>query len=99
MSVVPPRLGQLVFGLTENPVGVATGSKRPASLITSTGLLETDTLYPDNGGNSGTGYFYMNFALQLQGPFNAGVCTDFHRLPLSETSFQRLLVLIKAIVY
>jgi hypothetical protein len=54
----------------------------------------TDTLYLDNGGNSGTGYFSKNFTLQLQGPFNAGVGTDFHRLPLSETSFQRLLVLL-----
>jgi hypothetical protein len=59
----------------------------------------TDTLYLDNGGSSGTGYFSKNFALQLQGPFNAGVCTEFHRLPLSETSFRRLLVLITAFVY
>jgi hypothetical protein len=56
----------------------------------------TDSLYLDNGGISGAGYSSMNFALQLQGPFNAGVCTDFHRLPLSGTPFQRLLFLITA---
>lgn len=67
----------------------------PASLVASTGFI-TDTLYHDNGGSSGTGYFLFNFALQLRGPFNAGVCTDFHLVPFSKTSFQRLLVLIIA---
>ena len=36
-----------------------------------------DTLYPDNGGSSGTGYSLVGFTLQLRGPFSAGARAGF----------------------
>jgi len=63
----------------------------------------TKRLYPDNGGSSGAGYWpsleHLAFALQLRGPFSAGVRAGFHRLPLSVPSFRRLLVLFAVFGY
>jgi len=43
--------------------------------------LQTYTLYLDNGGSSGTGYFHENFDWQLGGPFSSGVRTGIAPFP------------------
>jgi len=53
-SAVPPQLG----GLDKKIHRWCTRWKKPASLGSSTAIkVIAYTLYPDNGGNSGTGYW------------------------------------------
>ena len=77
------------------PAGVDDGEKMPATLLRMRANMQfADILCLDNGGSSGTGYWKRSlFALQLQGPFSAGMLAGSHLILLSGQPFRRVLVL------
>jgi hypothetical protein len=81
--------------LTKKPAGDATGVKgQPHSWGTGDRYNHWHTLSPDNGGNSGSGYWSNStFTLQLRGPFSCGVQAGSHRFPLSGLPSRGLLAL------
>jgi len=91
VSAVPLQLGGFS---NENPLVKAhRGKSQPHSLRVR--WSSHDTLCPDNGGNSGSGYFpaWQEFALQLRGPFGNAVRAGSHLTLLSGTPWRCLLAL------